>query len=485
MNEEETHPIAEELVFSRLWLRFYNRQVEHSFVRHALADYMGFIRIYLIAGTALYMLFGVLDLRVGGAAAHDVFFIRYAIVCPILLVVFGLTFRRDFERYGQFALASTMVTSGLGIVAMSAVMPPPFNSNYYAGLIMVVIYCGSFIRVDFIATVCISIFLVVSYEIAAAIINPIPHLSFVSNNFFLLMSTAVGLLSSYIQETQMRRGYIANRIIAAKNETTGMLLRDSQKTNRAKSEFLANMSHELRTPLNAIIGFSDLMDKKIFGSVGNDRYTDYVKQIKGSGDHLLSIINDILDLAKAEANKLTIQETWCDLMLLAHQALRTCEQKAVERNIAVSITCFAPIIMVYVDPKLILQLLLNLVSNAVKFSEEGGAVHLDVGLNANGALIVVVRDKGIGIAASDIGRVMRPFEQVESTYARRHGGTGLGLPLAVKLAELHGGGLTIESEENVGTSVTVTLPPERFLLAPSGETVDELGDERPTVRVFG
>ena len=182
---------------------------------------------------------------------------------------------------------------------------------------------------------------------------------------------------------------------------------------------------------------------------------------------------------------LTIEERQCDLMLLAHQAFRTCEPKANERNIAISISSFAPVIMAYVDPKLILQLLLNLVSNAVKFSEEGGAVFLDMGLSDGGSLTMIVRDRGIGIAPSDIARVMRPFEQVETTYARRHGGTGLGLPLAVKLAELHGGALVIESQENVGTSVTVTLPPERFLLASSSATTNELGPDHGTIRVFG
>src|SRR4029077_17952077 len=138
----------------------------------------------------------------------------------------------------------------------------PFNSDYYAGLIMVVIYCGSFIRVDFIWTVVISLFLVAAYEVSAGLINPIPGIDFLSNNFFLMMATGVGLFSGYIQETQTRKGYIAQQIIEAKNQTANRLLVESHKANRAKSEFLANMSHELRTPLNAIIGFSDLMDRE-------------------------------------------------------------------------------------------------------------------------------------------------------------------------------------------------------------------------------
>ena len=424
MSGEDVHPVPEALTFSRLWLRFHDAKTEQMFVRHALADYMGFIRISLISGVLLYMLFGILDLRVGGDAAQEVFFIRYVVVCPILLTVFALTFKEGFERYGQFALASTMVTSGLGVVAMSAVMPPPFNSNYYAGLIMVVIYCGSFIRVDFLVTVFISIFLVASYEVTAKYINPIPQLSFMSNNFFLLMSTAVGLLSSYIQETQMRRGYIAQKTIEAKNQTAGALLIEANKANRAKSEFLANMSHELRTPLNAIIGFSDLINKATFGSIGNPRYATYIKHISESGNHLLAIINDLLDLAKAEANKLTMEERDCDLVALARDSVRMCEFKAAEQDIKISIENAAPVTVANVDPKLILQLLLNIVSNAVKFSHPGGQVLISFSQADDMSLVLTVRDWGIGIAEEDIARIMRPFEQVEillCAQKRRHG----------------------------------------------------------------
>jgi signal transduction histidine kinase len=365
-----------------------------------------------------------------------------------------------------------MVWSGLGVVAMTAIMPAPYNSNYYAGLIMVVIYCGSFIRVDFTATVLISFLLVVAYEVSALILNPLPVTDLISNNFFLLMATAVGLLSCYIQETQIRKGYIAHRTIEAKNEITNLLLIEANKANHSKSEFLANMSHELRTPLNAIIGFSDIMDKETFGPVGNDRYASYVKDIAGSGHHLLSIINDILDLAKAEANKLTLDEREIDLNQVATESIRMCEPKAQQNGVGVTLKSCAEEVIVRADAKLMLQILLNLVSNAVKFSHEGGAVEVEVQLASDQSVAIAVRDEGIGIPAADIERVLRPFEQVEDSRTRAHGGTGLGLPYAVKLAELHGGALWIESQINVGTTVRVVLPRERFIAlrkTPSGE----------------
>jgi len=453
---------ADELAYSRLWLRFLDPETERRFARRALRESIVFIRTYLMAGIALYMAFGFLDTRLGGEAAPNMFVIRYFIVCPILLAVFGLTFIAYFEKISQISLAFAMATAGLGVVAMTAMMPPPFNSNYYAGLIMVVIYCDSLIRVNFVSSVVISVMLVLCYEVSAVILNPLPVADLISNNFFLTMATAVGLLSSYIQETQTRKGYIAQRTIEAKNEIANVLLVEANKASHSKSEFLANMSHELRTPLNAIIGFSDIMDKETFGPLGNKHYATYVKDIASSGHHLLSIINDILDLAKAEANKLTLEEREINLVQIVGESVRMCEPKALQNGIRITLKSCADQVIVRADPKLILQILLNLVSNAVKFSHDGG--HVEVSLNiSDRSVLIGVKDEGIGIPAPDVERVLRPFEQVENSLTRQHSGTGLGLPYAVKLAELHGGTLWIESQVNAGTSVTVALPRERFI----------------------
>jgi two-component system cell cycle sensor histidine kinase PleC len=453
---------ADELTYSRLWLRFTDPETERRFSRRALRESMIFIRTYLLGGIALYMAFGVLDSRLGGRAAASLFVIRYVIVAPVLLTVLGLTFSSRFEKFNQFASAIAMAMAGLGVVAMTAVMPPPFNSNYYAGLIMVVIYCDSLIRVDFIASVIISVSLVLLYEVSAVLINPLPMADLISNDFFLAMATLVGLLSSYIQETQTRKAYIAQRTIETKNEIANVLLVEANKANHSKSEFLANMSHELRTPLNAIIGFSDIMDRETFGPVGNTHYASYVKDIAASGYHLLSIINDILDLAKAEANKITLEERDVDLVQLAAESIRMCEPKALQSGIKILLRSCGDQVVVRADGKLILQILLNLVSNAVKFSHDGRQVEVTVAISDR-SVLVRVRDEGIGIPATDVERVLRPFEQVENSLTRRHSGTGLGLPYAVKLAELHNGTLWIESQVNVGTSVTVALPRERFV----------------------
>jgi len=303
---------------------------------------------------------------------------------------------------------------------------------------------------------------VLAYEVSAVVLNPLPITDLISNNFFLTMASAVGLMSSYIQETQTRKGYIAHRTIETKNEIANTLLVEANKANHSKSEFLANMSHELRTPLNAIIGFSDIMDRETFGPLGNKHYATYVKDIATSGYHLLSIINDILDLAKAEANKLTLEEREIDLVQVASESIRMCEPKALQSGIKIALKSCADQVIARADGKLILQILLNLVSNAVKFSHDGRLVEVSLSVSDR-SVLMRVRDEGIGIPAPDVERVLRPFEQVENSLTRQHSGTGLGLPYAVKLAELHGGTLWIESQVNIGTTVTVALPRDRFV----------------------
>ncbi len=235
--------------------------------------------------------------------------------------------------------------------------------------------------------------------------------------------------------------------------------------NHAKSEFLANMSHELRTPLNAIIGFSEMISRQMLGREAIDRYSGYAHDINRSGKHLIAIINDILDLSKVEAGRAVLAEEDVALdQITAMLGTRFLEMGIVFREILPD----QPLTLV-VDKHKFAQIFLNLLSNALKFTEMGGEVVLSARRRTDGALAISVRDTGIGIAAEDIATVLQPFGQVESAFSRTHHGTGLGLPLAQSLAELHGGELALESAPGVGTTVTVTLPAARVMASsPSG-----------------
>ncbi len=455
-------PLEQRYRLDKLRLSFIDPEVEQSFAREYLIDALPTIRFYVISGTMLYVSFGVLDWIVGGSQIERLWFIRYAMVCPYLLALWAVTYSPTFWKFAQSAIAVAMLCAGVGVVCMTAIMNPPYNAIYYAGLILVVTWCWTLV-LRFSYCIVISLMIFAAYQLAAAIINPIPSTILFSNDFFLLSSTVVGMLSSYFQELHIRRTYVGQKIIEAKNETANMLLMEAEKANRSKSEFLANMSHELRTPLNAIIGFSDILGKELFGPLGDTRYTDYVGDIHKSGRHLLAVINDILDLAKAESGKLSLEDRDVDLGSCLYDCVRMCRVRAETRGVDVVPQCPEEPVMAIVDERLISQVVINLLSNAIKFTPEGGRVGVSLRADSRDGILIEVSDTGIGISAENIDRVMRPFEQVESSFARVHDGTGLGLPLSQKLTQLHGGLLTLESELGQGTIARVHLPASRLL----------------------
>ncbi len=229
----------------------------------------------------------------------------------------------------------------------------------------------------------------------------------------------------------------------------------AEEASKAKSTFLANMSHELRTPLNAVIGFSEIMAKELFGPIGNDQYKQYATDIFDSGNHLLELINDILDMAKIEAGKLTLSPRPLDPMVAIEQAVRLTKRKAEEKGLAVVVDA-EDVPEIEADHRAVKQILLNLLSNAVKFTDQG-AIMVHARGTAN-ALTLRVVDTGCGIPPEHLPRLARPFEQVEEELTRNNSGTGLGLALTKSLAEMHGGKLSIQSEVGRGTIVTIALP---------------------------
>ena len=439
-------------------LCFRQREVERNFVNETLANSINFVRIYLIAGTTLYALFGLLDWTVGGAKVDALWTIRYGFVVPSVFAVIVLTYFPIFLRYPQFFLGTTMLCAGLGIVAMTSVMDPPFNSQYYAGLVMVVIYCSALIHLKYAYSLYISVFLVAAYQLPSLWLNPLSYEQYISNNLFLIMATGVGLYSTYFQESYLRRAYISKSIIAARNELSRKLLDEARKAHAKKRDFLATISHELRTPLNAIIGFADILNKQMFGRMENPRYREYADDIYNSGRHLLTIIDEILDVAMFDETEMTVEVKQTDLARIASSCVRMFETVAMNKNITVTCAGLEEPITLLGDEKRLRQLFLNLVSNALKFTPNGGRVHIALRMKGRDGISFSVSDSGVGIAAGDIERALRPFEQVENALSRQMGGTGLGLTISEAIVRLHGGTLSIDSKVNVGTTVTVHLP---------------------------
>ncbi len=262
-------------------------------------------------------------------------------------------------------------------------------------------------------------------------------------------------------EAAKRLQELQSKQLSELSEVLAIARDEANLANRAKSEFLTNMSHELRTPLNAIIGFSDMIRTETFGPIGVTKYAQYIDDIKGSGEHLLKLINDILDLSKIEAGKIDLHEE----SVTVHESIKSClalvRERARDANVTIESDVASNQPPLYVDARMFKQIMINLLSNAVKFTPAGGQIKIRAWCRTDEGFVVQVADTGIGISRENICRAMIPFQQIDGKLDRKYEGTGLGLPLTKSLVELHGGILDIKSELGAGTTVTVHFPPER------------------------
>ncbi|MFZ1988746.1 MAG: tetratricopeptide repeat-containing sensor histidine kinase [Alphaproteobacteria bacterium] len=273
---------------------------------------------------------------------------------------------------------------------------------------------------------------------------------------------AINRANIELQETVAER----DEEIVLRKETEGELRvakEDAERASHAKSQFLANMSHELRTPLNAIIGFAEIMSQELLGASGIPAYKGYSNDILGSGRHLLSIINDILDMARIDAGKATLHEENFDLGATVEDVLRMFQEEARSAGKILRIAACEPAVMVRADERFMRQILINLVSNSMKFTDDHGVIDVRLERTGDGGLDLIVADNGIGIPEDKLEPVMEAFGQVADTFARSRGGIGLGLPIVKSLAELHGGSFTLMSRLEKGTTARIHLPAQRVI----------------------
>ena len=275
----------------------------------------------------------------------------------------------------------------------------------------------------------------------------------------LLIVTGFVVIVAYFNRKLKREMGERERAEQALSDAKGQ----AELANRAKSEFLAHMSHELRTPLTAVIGFSDMLEKEIFGSLGDAKYQGYAKDIHASGIHLLNLISDILDISKIEAGELDYTEESVDVGEIIVASTRMVTDRAERGGITLGLEVPQSLPRLRGDALRLKQILLNLLSNAIKFTPKGGQVTIEAKVDGSNAMIWKVVDTGVGIASADLSRVLKPFEQVRDDYAVAHEGSGLGLYLSTALTKLHDSTLEIESEVGKGTTVTVKFPPERTI----------------------
>jgi signal transduction histidine kinase len=267
------------------------------------------------------------------------------------------------------------------------------------------------------------------------------------------------ILSIYSDVTDIRAG--ERKLLRARSQ--------AEAANHSKSEFLANMSHELRTPLNAIIGFSEVISQELFGPIGNDKYLEYIKDVHSSSLHLLSIINDVLDMSKIEAGKLELAKQMVALQDVLGDVVRIVHERASCRGIELVPLSVDDPVVVWADERAMKQIFLNLLSNAIKFSKDGAQIYVRVSSRQAGCAAIEVEDHGIGMNEEEQQRAVQPFGQAKPATTGNYGGTGLGLPITKGLVEAHGGTLSIFSRAGEGTTVRVVLPTQEAQLLNDGE----------------
>jgi signal transduction histidine kinase len=457
--------------YSRHWftLRFRDPKVEDAFAENNYARQIGITRLSVSGGAVLFALFGLLDVYIIPDVLYEAWILRFGFVCPALFALVALSYTPIVTHRNTGWLSFVMLIPGLAVTVMTAIADAPGAYLYYGGLVAAIGYSNCLWRLSYIYSTIVSLVTITVYEWVVLFVNPVPSDILISNTTFLASAVGISMFLNYVQETQLRTSFVDNEKLRAEQRRSERLLSRSEAANRAKNDFLAIMSHELRTPLNAIIGFSEIIANQMFGPVGQAKYVDYAGDIRASGAHLLSIINDILDISKAEAGKLQLEEEPIDPVEALNRTMRMFRQRASELGVDLTFRVRDDIPWLIADPRLFNQVAINLTSNALKFTPENGSVWVDLGVDTAGDLVLSVKDTGIGIKASDTKRIFEPFVQVEDAMSRTQQGTGLGLPLVRKIMSLHGGTVELESTVGEGTTVSATFPKSRFVAPQADE----------------
>ncbi len=273
------------------------------------------------------------------------------------------------------------------------------------------------------------------------------------------LETRVAARTSELQERTVELSAALARVDQARRQTAAAL-DAAERAGRAKSEFLALVSHELRTPLNSILGFSELVRDQAVRGADPERMSEYAADIHASGSHLLTLINDILDLSKIEVGQMEIHSEWVDPAAITRAVVELMREQATRKNLTIECRLDPSIGPLRADPRRFRQMLMNLLSNAVKFTDPPGTVTIEGRVTPEGGLTIAVVDTGIGMRSQDVARALEPFGQIDSPITRSQQGTGLGLPLVSQMARLHGGRLSMDSSPGVGTRATLWFPPE-------------------------
>ena len=426
-------------------------------------------RVAFVLVTFLYGIFGYLDQLVAKQYESLFHLIRYAIVVPLLIVVFLFSFSKYFIRIWQELLFLCFIVGGAGVAIMT--IKAPENSIYYAGLMLIFSAGYFFIKLRFLLATLAGWIVLLFFNMGVIFFSGKETEMIISYNFFFVSANLIGMFGAYYIEFYTRKDFFLNQLLDQRKveieeinvnlekkvtERTEELLLAKEKAeenDRLKSAFLANMSHEIRTPLNSIIGFAELIIDPHFEK---EQHFEFAKMIGEGGNNLLLVLSNIMDISKIEAGQLEVNRREFEVNNLIKSIHREFSKKATQKGIELRINFAELETKMYSDEIKIRQVITNLLGNSLKFTEKG---HIEIGFSsANEMLQFFVKDTGIGIPGIHHEKVFERFRQVETAFTRKYGGNGLGLAISKSLVELLGGEIWMESEEGKGSTFYFTIP---------------------------
>jgi signal transduction histidine kinase len=467
MTQNITNP---EMVYNRVTLAFCGKD-EKLFREKYFTDSVFQFRIAFILVIILYGAFGYLDSQWIPEHAQTFHIIRFVVVIPVLSLVFFLSFTKVFRKVWQLLLLISAIIGGIGISIMT--MLAPENYAYYAGMMLIFSASYFFIRLRFFLATIAGWTILIIYNIGAIFYAHTPDLLLINNNFFYISANLIGMFAAYNIEYYARRNFSLSQKLdnekllvleVNKNlekkvaERTKELVKakeQAEESDRLKSAFLANMSHEIRTPMNGILGFADLLKEP---DLDGEMQQEYIKIIEKSGNRMLNIINDIIDISKIEASLMDIVIKECNInekMDFIYNFFKPqVEEKGMQLFCKYNLTNQESIIQS--DNEKVYSILTNIVKNAIKYSKQG-TIEFGYEKREN-TLEFFVKDTGIGISKDRLSAIFERFVQADPTDILAQQGAGLGLSISKAYVEMLGGKIWVESEEGLGTTFYFTLP---------------------------
>lgn len=441
---------------SRLTLRFRDPGIEDKFAIKNFESQIDVTRLSTAGGALVFALFGILDVYVIPDVLYEAWALRFILVCPVLLGLVALSYTKYVTPQNSGMLSFVMLVPGIAVVTMTAIAGSPGAYLYYAGIIVAVGYSNCLWRLSYIYSSIVSAITVAFYVVVVLYINPMPSNVVASNLTFLMSTIGVSMFLNYIQESQLRANFVDNEKLRAEQRRSERLLSRSEAANRAKNDFLAIMSHELRTPLNAIIGFSEVMIGERFGALGNERYREYMKDIRASGERVIAIINDLLDISRIETGKLDLAFAHQNLNELVESCVAVMQPQANRERIIIRTSLAHALPPVVADARALRQIALNLIGNSIHLANAGGQVIVSTALSDFGEVMLRVRDTGHGLNDNEVAAALEPFRT--RAPSDQSEGSAVSLSLTKALVEANRAKFQIRTAGRSGTLIEIVFP---------------------------